>query len=380
MKKVTILVAAALAVTGLSANAQKAYEGTRFLDNWYVGVKGGVTTPTTHSAFWPNMRAETGIELGKQITPVLGVSFEGLTGINTSMSNTAFDDLNLGLLGKINLNNLFCGYNGQPRLFEVEGIAGFGWGHDFMNSGYGSDLSYMVSRFGASFNFNLGEEKAWAVNIRPAIVYRMDGDRAQMLNVNKSKIEILAGVTYRFASSNGKHYMTIQKPYNQAEVNSLNESINALRAENARKEEALNAKEAENARLAKELTDLKNAPKEVQTIVQNTHSKSLESVVTFRQGKTAISADQVPNVERIATYMKNNPKSTVSIKGYASPEGSAEVNARVAQQRADAVKNMLISKYKISASRITAEGQGVGDMFSEPDWNRVSIATLNEAE
>lgn len=379
MKKVTIL-AAALAVTTLSVNAQKAYEGTRFFDNWYVGVKGGVTTPTTHSAFWPNMRAETGIELGKQITPVLGVSFEGLTGINTSMSKNAFDDLNLGLLGKINLNNLFCGYNGQPRLFEVEGIAGFGWGHDFMNSGYGSDLSYMVSRFGASFNFNLGEEKAWAVNIRPAIVYRMDGDRAQMLNVNKSKIEILAGVTYRFASSNGKHYMTIQKPYNQAEVNSLNESINALRAENARKEEALNAKEAENARLAKELTDLKNAPKEVQTIVQNTHSKSLESVVTFRQGKTAISADQVPNVERIATYMKNNPKSTVSIKGYASPEGSAEVNARVAQQRADAVKNMLISKYKISASRIKAEGQGVGDMFSEPDWNRVSIATLNEAE
>lgn len=71
-----------------------------------MGVKGGVTTPTTHSAFWPNMRAETGIELGKQITPVLGVSFEGLTGINTSFSKTAFDDLNLGVLGKINLNNL----------------------------------------------------------------------------------------------------------------------------------------------------------------------------------------------------------------------------------------------------------------------------------
>lgn len=379
MKKVTIL-AAALAVMSLSANAQKAYEGSRFFDNWYVGVKGGVTTPTTHSAFLPNMRAETGIELGKQITPVFGVSFEGLTGINTSMSKTAFDDLNLGLLGKINLNNLFGGYNGQPRLFEVEGIAGFGWGHDFMNSGAGNDRSYMVSRFGASLNFNLGEKKAWAVNVRPAIVYRMDGERAQVLNVNKSKIEILAGVTYRFASSNGKHYMTIQKPYNQAEVSSLNEAINVLRAENALKDDALIAKEAENVRLAKELNDLKNAPKQVETIIQNNYSKSLESVVTFRQGKTSISADQVPNVERIATYMKNNPKSTVVIKGYASPEGSAEVNARVAQQRADAVKNMLISKYKISASRITAEGQGVGDMFSEPDWNRVSIATLNEAE
>ena len=128
------------------------------------------------------------------------------------------------------------------------------------------------------------------------------------------------------------------------------------------------------------LTDLRNAPKQIETIIQNTHSKSLESVVTFRQGKTTISTDQIPNVERIATYMKNNPKSTVSIKGYASPEGSAEVNARVAKQRAEAVKNMLISKYKISASRITAEGQGVGSMFSEPDWNRVSIATLSESE
>lgn len=107
MKKVTIL-AAALAVTSLSVNAQKAYEGSRFFDNWYVGVKGGVTTPTTHSAFWRNMRAETGLELGKQITPVFGVSFEGLTGINTSVSKTAFDDLNLGLLGKINLNNLLA--------------------------------------------------------------------------------------------------------------------------------------------------------------------------------------------------------------------------------------------------------------------------------
>lgn len=41
---------------------------------------------------------------------------------------------------------------------------------------------------------------------------------------------------------------------------------------------------------------------------------------------------------------------------------------------------MLINKYKINANRITAEGQGVGNMFSEPDWNRVSIATLSEKE
>ena len=127
--------AMALAAVAMVGNAQDAYVGNKFFDNWYMGIKGGGITPTTHSAFWKNMRGTAGIELGKQITPVLGVSFEGLTTVNTSESRTAFDALNLGALGKINLNNLFGGYLGKPRLFEVEAIAGIGWGHDFVNSG-----------------------------------------------------------------------------------------------------------------------------------------------------------------------------------------------------------------------------------------------------
>ncbi|MGN1257951.1 MAG: OmpA family protein, partial [Candidatus Limisoma sp.] len=97
-----------------------------------------------------------------------------------------------------------------------------------------------------------------------------------------------------------------------------------------------------------------------------------------RQGKTVIDASQRPNVERVATYMKNHKNAEVSIKGYASPEGNIDLNKRLAEGRAQAVKDMLVNTYKISADRINAEGQGVGDMFSEPDWNRVSICTLEE--
>jgi outer membrane protein OmpA-like peptidoglycan-associated protein len=68
----------------------------------------------------------------------------------------------------------------------------------------------------------------------------------------------------------------------------------------------------------------------------------------------------------------------VVIKGYASPEGSAEANARIAKARAEAVKQLLVNKYKVAAERISAEGQGVGHLFEEPDWNRVSICTINE--
>ena len=81
-------------------------------------------------------------------------------------------------------------------------------------------------------------------------------------------------------------------------------------------------------------------------------------------------------MERVATYLNNHRDAIVVIKGYASPEGSAEVNERIANQRAQAVKDMLIKKYRIDSRRIKAEGQGIGDMFSEPDWNRVSVCTL----
>ena len=95
---------------------------------------------------------------------------------------------------------------------------------------------------------------------------------------------------------------------------------------------------------------------------------------------TTVDASQLPNVERIATYMKNHKNSKVVIKGYASPEGNPEINIRIARERAEAVKTLLTNKYGIAANRISAEGQGVGDMFSEADWNRVAICTLEESK
>ena len=104
----------------------------------------------------------------------------------------------------------------------------------------------------------------------------------------------------------------------------------------------------------------------------------MTSAVTFRQGKSVVDPSQMPNVERVATYLANHKEATVVIKGYASPEGPLELNKKLAAARADAVKTILVKRYRIAASRITATGQGIGNMFSEPDWNRVSICTLDQ--
>ncbi len=376
MKKFIAVTVACLTCSGIYA--QRAYEGANLGDNWSIGIHAGVTTPLTHSAFFPNMRATWGLGIGKQLTPFFGMGVEAMTSINTTASKTAFDNTNVSLLTSVNLSNLFAGYWGTPRLFEIETVAGLGWLH-YAQNGNG-DRNSISSKLGLNFNFNLGEAKAWTIGIKPALVYDLNacGERNVGFNANRAAWEITAGLKYHFRCSNGKHHISFAKLYDQAEVDALNEQVNNLRQTNVDQEAELTAANQRNAELEQQLADCKNQGPVIVTDTITSHKKTLESVVTFRQGGVSVVASQTPNVERIATYLKNHEKATVSIKGYASPEGKVEVNARIAQQRADAVKSLLVKRYKIAENRITAEGQGVGNMFEEPDWNRVSICTIHE--
>ena len=361
------------------ANAQSVVEGTKLTDNWSVGVNAGGVTPLTHSAFFKGMRPTFGVGVSKQLTPIFGLGFQGMGYINTTSSKTAFDASDVSVLGKVNLMNLFGGYQGTPRLFEIEALAGMGWLHYYMN-GPGDQNSWST-RFGMNLNFNLGEAKAWTLGVRPAIVYDMEGDfntAKSRFNVNNAAFELTAGITYHFMTSNGTHHFTKVKPYDPAEIADLNSAINDLRSQvNNKDNQLINANQQVNE-LQSELNECRNKVVPVETVVKT--SRIPESIITFRQGKSVVDASQLPNVERVASYMNKHVNTTVVIKGYASPEGNLAFNEKLAKARAEAIKTILVKKYKIDAARITAEGQGIGDMFSEPDWNRVSICTIDESK
>ena len=104
----------------------------------------------------------------------------------------------------------------------------------------------------------------------------------------------------------------------------------------------------------------------------------LESVVAFPFNQSDVQSSQMASLEHVANYLKKNPDANITVNGYASPEGTEEYNLQLSQRRADAVKNLLVSKYGIEADRINAIGHGVGDIFSEPAWNRVGICTIDE--
>ena len=299
--------------------------------------------------------------------------------INTTPSKTAFDVLDVSLLSKINLINLFASYRGKPRLFEIEAIAGMGWLHYYVN-GKGDDNSWST-RLGLNLNFNLGETKAWTLGIKPAIVYDMQGDFSKTksrFNANNATFELTAGLTYHFMCSNGSHHFTTVKPYDPVEVGELNNAVNRLRSQLSDKDMQLSNAVQQANNLQKELADCRTQAANIETVVKT--NRIPESIITFRQGKSVVDASQLPNVERVAIYMKKHPEAKVVIKGYASPEGNLAFNEKLAKARAEAVESILVKKYKIDSTRVSAEGQGIGDMFTDPDWNRVSICTIDESK
>ncbi|MBR1889882.1 MAG: OmpA family protein [Alloprevotella sp.] len=410
MRKIVMLFAvAAMTVT---ASAQS-FEGTKFFDNWTFGVEGGATTKLgsdkvvdtnkgfNNTKFFKGLGWIAGAELTKYITPTFGIAVQDHVAFNWTDSKTVADYNDLVLLGKVNLVNLFAGYKGTPRVFELEAVAGVGWRYYF-NSGINyidvqgnrgvrevlpelgdhEGLDDVIAKAGLNLLFNLGQKKAWTFAIKPAVIFDVDGfvnpnASGLTLNKNHAQFELTAGFTYHFKNSNGKNYFTNVRPYDQAEVDGLNAKINDLRGNLADKDAQLDAAKRRIADLENELNDCRNQKPIVKEVAVEKQEKLMESAITFRQGKSVIDPSQAPNVERVATYLKNHPEAKVIIRGYASPEGSLELNTKLAEARAQIVKSTLVKKYKIAADRIDATGQGIGNMFSEPEWNRVSICTLD---
>ena len=390
MKK-NILTLAAILTAAVSANAQETLSSSKFFDNWQVGVKAGGYSPTHHEAFIKSTRATFGAEIGKQISPVFRLGLEGMAYVrpidqdNNLEYGNFIDETNVSLVGTVNLSNLFGGYKEAPRFFEVEGFAGLGWMHRYVQDiapnyreNYRSNS--MTAQFGSNLLFNLGQSKAWGVKLSPAIIYAVDTptekSSVNSLNSLTSVTQLTAGVVYRFKGSNGAHHFT--RPSNREELEALNKQLAGLREDLRGKDGQLSESQRRIAQLEKELEEARNKKPEVIERTVTKSKKTLESVVTYRVGRTNIESSQLPNVERIATYLRKYPNSKVVIKGYASPEGNLEKNQKLAADRAESVKKILVTRYKISSDRIQAEGNGIGDMFSEPDWNRVSISTIVE--
>lgn len=378
MKKM-LLLAAILGGTA-AMSAQTALVKPKFGDNWSLGLDGGVTTTLNNGPFFGNMRGAVGMHLQKMITPAFGVGAEGLWGINTSNwkgqvhSSTAFDSQYIGAYGVVNLCELFApSYSVGGRFFDVEAQAGSGWGHLYRNKAAGPDHNFFGTKVGLNFNFHPTQRVT--LSLKPSVLWDMSDNHAKQSSASydsrTATFNLLASVSVAL----GDGFQYVVPNYNLDEIAALNDQVNGLRDQLGAASAALAAAAAQNQALTTEVQNLQNAKPEV---VRTTNDfLSTVRYVNFNLGRYNVPADQMPNVAAVANYLKNQPKSTVVIKGYASADGPIEVNERLANQRAQSVRDLLVNKYGISPDRITAEGEGIGHMFEEESWNRVAICTLD---
>lgn len=381
MKKLGLLFAAA--AMAVSVNAQTVTESKTF-DNFYIGINGGAQVKTTGESWMNNLNSNAGLRIGRWFTPVFGLAAEGNVYFNDHCGEHGFPQsktlaryMNVGLIGTVNLSNWFAGYKGEPRLFEVVPVFGFGWGHTFGTAAGDNEkeLNALTSKAGIDFTFNLGKAKAWQVYVEPSMNWSLNGYGYEGVayDINKSAFQLNAGIVYKFKNSNGSHNFTIAQLRDQNEIDGLNSQINSLRGDLNNKDAQLSAKDKQIKDLQNALDECNKKPKYVKPAT----ATNLQPTVLFRQGKAVVDKSQMPNIELIAQYMKNHADAKVEIKGYASPEGNKDFNQALSQKRADAVKNVLVKKYKIAADRLTTKGMGATDkLFKQVEFNRVS--TFND--
>ena len=255
--------AAAMMAASVSAQENTAITANKAGDNWYFGVNAGVSTLTKESfdgasnGFFKSLAPTFGVRVGKNLNTVFGLALDADMHFKSNDkwnagSKTFIEGINTNLLGTFNLSNLFAGYPGEPRAFEVIALGGFGWSHGFNHASKANGIN---SKVALDFAFNLGAAKAWQLYIEPSLTYGLIGTAYDdfddfKYDINRSIFTLKAGLNYKFGNSNGTHNFAKAQLRDQAEIDALNGKINELRAD-------VNAKDGKIAADAQTIADLK---------------------------------------------------------------------------------------------------------------------------
>ena len=384
MKRLLIMMS--LVMSFSLANAQQSIMNPKLTDNVYIGVNGGANTNLAMNKFFP-VNPTFGIRIGKDVTPIFGVFVEGTAwfgshsdkkrfGLRDMESFDRFDylplagedqnayflhttghnavrGLNVGLNSTVNLTNLFCGYLGEPRPFEVSSVIGMGWGHVFIPSNdyafleeKDEDRDLLTAKTGLDFNFNFGSEKQHQFYIEPAVIWALNKTGYEGVQFNKhwAYLSLSVGYNYKFGCSYGGHNFKFGRDCD-AELRRLQALLDECNSRPPRVE-------------IKEVEKIVYRDRPGQTITIDNLK-----VVPFEVNKWDLTEDVKADLNTI------KEGSHVQVIGTASPEGNAEWNQELSNNRANAVAEYLENRGVIVDSK---EGRGVEGKTS----NRLAIVYI----
>ena len=336
MKKFILSLMVMLTVMLSSANAQIAYQKADFLDNVYVGLNGGVSSPLDFNSVIP-FNAQAGVKVGKNWSPVFGTNIEGTAVFGDNHfadSHTFVKATYVGLNGTLNLTNFFLNYN-PDKVFETSLEAGIGWIHNYHTStptNIDGHANYLGAKTGVILAWNIGNNKAWQLYAEPSVYWNLSKTDKIQFNKHNAQLAVSVGVVYKFKTSNKTHNFKVYNIYDYTSA-----------LEEAR--DRIAALEAQNAELSKRPTETYNVVKE--TVV---YSQDIITV-SFLQNSAELTQDAKNILDKVSASLP------VKVIGSTSPEGSTRRNSELSVQRANAVAKYLKSR---GVKVVSAEGNEHG--------------------
>lgn len=324
-------------------------EKSKLFDNVYVGVDGGIISRIAQpegSTFFGSALPTFGIELGKNVTPVVGFSIAEQGQFNFTDKKV----VRLNTIGniKINLNNLFVGYYGSPDVVEFILVPGIGWMHDYYNH---RDPNYITYNTGCEVNFNLGDKQEWQIGLRPQIVWNNREGTGMGFYKSKADLRLACGVVYKFGYKNSKgktvhNFTLMENGVSNMEYQQLKKDYNDL----------LN-KTPDSVVIEKTVV--------VEKVVNE--AVPMDLVIYFEKGSLYISDLKEMQIIEFAKAVKEG--TSVRVIGSAdSGTGSYNRNNELADQRANAVADIL---YRNGVKHIEI---GVSlDVDEDPSTSRCAI-------
>ena len=374
MKRINtfLAVAFALLVTTATANAQE----EAFKPYAFIGIQGGGQTTLTDYNNWKLITPTASVSVGVQFTPAFGArmhvnglwnkgGFYGYGVDDTFKFNYATADLD----AMINIVNLITRKDYNP--VDVYLIGGFGFNYawdnedkpalrQFIPAGNSRNRQSHNVRVGAMLDVNVAPH--WSVNVEFAANNLNDRYNSRLSGSDDWQFTAQLGVTYKF------HIRQKVKGTKRDSDSSIGSPDT-----DAIDSETLPA----NTNVGLSKTEPEPEPAQPAVAVP----QSITRNIFFALRSTEIAAKEQGKLAEVATWLKEHPAAKVTVTGYADRgTGTAAINARYAEQRAESVTKELKKKYGIDASRIKTESKGdtIQPFPNDNDQNRVTIVIAEE--
>ncbi len=310
------------------------------------------------------------VAVGKWFTPGIGLrtKFTGIWGRSVISEDKSTNANKYWVVNEqvlFNLSNLLCGYN-ENRVWNFVPYVGAGVGRNMSYNTYAMNLNAGILNM-----FRISKKVAINLDINYGLFEpRFDGFPAHGTSKHSIKnmdrtINVEVGLTYNLGKATWNKTPDVEaiKALSQGQIDALNAQLADANAENARLNNIIkNHKCPENKG-----GEIKVVEKVVSAPVS----------VFFNIGKSKIASKKdLQNVQAIADASKANNNAKILVKGYAdSKTGSANLNQKLSQKRAEAVADALV-KMGVDRSNIEIEAEGGVNNLSPISFNRRATVEL----